>query len=111
MDQDNTPFRLSQAYIEYGIFALWKINVVNLIQIKASLAKNFHIQPSEIDSMPMWEYEMFIEEMNKQVKEENDKQQDEMDKYHINDYQKSMKSPKMPNYSQPKMPSMKMSKY
>ena len=112
MDPDNTEkLRISQAYIEYGIFSLFKINIVNLIQIKASLAKNFHIQPSEIDKMPMWEYEMFIEEMNKQVKEENDKQQEESDKYHINDYMRNAQNPK---FSQPKMPSMssmKMPKY
>ena len=110
MDPDNKPLRLSQSYLEYGIFTLWKINVVNLISIKASLAKNFHIQPSEIDKMPMWEYEMFIDEMNKQVKEENKQQQDEMDKYHVSDYQKmanpknlnKMMNPKMPNMSMPK---------
>ena len=87
---------------------LWRINVVNLVQIKASLAKNFHIQPSEIDKMPMWEYEMFIEEVNNQVKEENEKQQSEMDKYHVGDYmkaanpknlQKSMSASKAPDLS------------
>ena len=61
--------------------------------------------------MPMWEYEMFIDEMNKQVGEENKQQQDEMDKYHINDYMKSanpkniqkMTQPKMPNFSSMKL--------
>lgn len=109
MDPDNNepPLRLSQIYLEYDIFSLWKINIVNLIQIKASLAKNFHIQPSEIDKMPMWEYEMFIKEMNDQVKEENDKQQQEMDKYHINDYMKA-NNPKnlQKSVSQPKVPDL-----
>ena len=79
---------------------------MNLINIKSALAKNFHIQPSEIDRMPMWEYELFLQELNEQVKEENKKQQDEMDKYHINDYKK-MTDPKNMNnmMSQPKMPS------
>lgn len=53
---------------------------------------------------------MFIDEMNKQVKEENKQQQDEMDKYHVSDYQKmanpknlnKMMNPKMPNMSMPK---------
>ena len=79
-----------------------------MIQIKTSLAKNFHIQPSEIDKMPMWEYEMFITEMNKQVKEENEKQQGDMDKYNVKDYMKNAgKTPKM---TTPKMPSFKPSK-
>ena len=109
MDLDKPLFRVDQTYIEYSIFALFRINVVNLIQIKASLAKNFHIQPSEIDKMPMWEYEMFIGEVNKQVKEENEKQQGEMDKYHVKDYMKN--NPKnLQKMSQPKMPSFKMPK-
>ncbi len=77
-----------------------------MIQIKASLAKNFHIQPSEIDRMPMWEYEMFIQEMNKQVKEENEKQQSEMDKYGVKDYMKNANPKNIGKITQPpKMPS------
>ena len=111
MDPDNheDPFRLSPAYFEYDVFALFKINIVGLIQIKASLAKNFHIQPSEIDNMPMWEYEMFIDELNKQVKDENKRQQEEMDKYHVNDYMKNMKNmnpSNMAKMSQPKLPDL-----
>lgn len=57
--------------------------------------------------MPMWEYELFISELNNQVKEENDQQQKEMDKYNINDYKK-MYNPKnlQKSYPQPKMPSL-----
>lgn len=58
--------------------------------------------------MPMWEYELFISELNNQVKEENAQQQKEMDKYNIPDPNKlsnpsnMMKSyganiPKVPN--------------
>ena len=106
---DQDKFVISQAYIEYGIFALFRIDLMNLIDIKASLAKNFHIQPSEIDRMPMWEYELFIEKLNNQVKEENKKQQEEMDKYHIDDYRRladpkninrmMTQSSKMPSFS------------
>ncbi len=85
---------------------LFKINVVNLIQIKASLAKNFHIQPSEIERMPMWEYEMFIDEMNRQVKDENNQQQAEMDKYHVNDYMKTANPKNIQKMTNPKMPDL-----
>lgn len=56
----------------------------------------------------MWEYEMFIDELNDQVKEENKKQQEEMDKYHIDDYRKmtnpkNLQSPKMPSFNMPGM--------
>lgn len=92
---------------------------MNLIDMKASLAKNFHIQPSEIDAMPYWEYEFFIMSLNNQVKEENEKQQSELDKYGIGDMMKNSNpknmsknmnsmTPKMPNFGSIKMPSFKM---
>lgn len=84
-DQDK---KLNSSCIEYCIFSLFKIDIVNFIKNKASLAKNFHIQPSELDIMPMWEYELFISELNNQVKEENDRQQKEMDNYNIPDPRK-----------------------
>lgn len=69
------------------------MDVMSCIKIKASLAKNFHIQPSEVDNMYMWEYELFIRELNELVEEENNQQKKEMDKYHVNDYMK-MSNPK-----------------
>ena len=56
--------------------------------------------------MPMWEYEMFIKELNEQVKEENKKQEADMDKYHVNDYRKMTNPNNMGKMMQPKMPSM-----
>ena len=70
-----------------------KIDIMSLIKLKASLSKNFHIQPSEIDAMPMWEYELYIKQLNEMVEEENEKQQKEMDQYHVDDYKK-MANPK-----------------
>lgn len=60
--------------------------------------------------MPFWEYEYFLRALNDAVEEENNKQQEEMDKYKINDYMKmahpstinrmmSNATPKMPNIS------------
>lgn len=79
---------------------------MNLIQIKSSLAKNFHIQPSEIDKMPMWEYELFIKELNEQVQQENKQQQSEMDKYHVNDYMRAANPKNIQKMTQPKMPDL-----
>lgn len=101
MDQDKNndeDTKLDTSYIEFCIFSIIKIDLLHLVKIKSSLAKNFHIQPSEIDNMPMWEYELFIKYINESVKEENEEQQKEMDKYNINDY----KNPKLP--TAPKMP-------
>lgn len=75
--------------------------------MKASLAKQFHIQPSEIDKMMYWEYEIFIHQLNDMVKDENDRQKAEMDKYHVDDYMKMAKSGNISkNIAHPKMPNM-----
>ena len=68
------------------------------------------MQPSEVDNMAMWEYEMFIKYLNDMVKEENDDQQKKMDVYKINDYLRMAKpsnmskmTPKIPTVNIPKM--------
>ena len=77
------------------------------------LAKEFHIQPSELEIMPAWEFELFVKELNNIVKEENDRQKQEMDKAGIKDAQK-MANPnniaKMQQAATPKMPTMTMPK-
>lgn len=87
---------------------LFRIDLMNFVKVKSILAKEFHIQPSEIDKMPAWEYELFIKELNNIVKEENDKNQAEMDKAGLNDAKK-MSNPnyisKMQQSAMPKMPS------
>ena len=84
---------LDQTFIETAIFSLYKIDLLNLIKVKASLAKEFHIQPSELDRMPAWEYELFMKEINQAVKEENERNKAEMDKAGYDKAQK-MSDPK-----------------
>lgn len=97
------------------IFSLFKIDIINFIKVKAILAKEFHIQPSELEQMPAWEYELFMKEINNAVKEENDRNKQEMDKAGINDAKKmsnpnaiaKMQKAAMPTIPPaPKMPSM-----
>lgn len=98
---------LDGSYIESAIFALFRIDLVNYIKIKSVLAKEFHLPPSEIDAMPAWEYELFMKEINNAVKEENERNQQEMDKYNIDKY-KNMSNPnymsKMQRDAMSKMP-------
>jgi hypothetical protein len=109
-DQDNK--RIDNTFIEFAIFSLWKIDIMNFVKTKATLSKEFRIQPTEVDKMPMWEYELFLQHLNNLVKDDNENQQNEMKKYNIDDYKKiadpsrmsKMTQPKMPNYSIPKMP-------
>lgn len=83
--------------------------------MKAALAKQFHIQPSEIDNMCFWEYELFVKNINDFVKEENDQQKAEMDKYHVNEYMNMAKPGNVnkmisnPTANIPKMPNMNSS--
>ena len=103
------PLTLDSSFIEYGMMKLFMIDIMQLIKVKAIVGKQFHIQPSEIDQMPYWEYEFYLKALNEMVEEENEKQQSEMDKYHVNDYMK-MASPsginKMMANAQPKMPNI-----
>ena len=68
--------------------------------------------------MPVWEYELFMKELNNAVKEDNKRNEQEMNNSGYKDVQKmanikniermqrnAMKTPKMPNgMSMPKMP-------
>ena len=106
MDLDRDCKLLDNSYLETAIFGLFKIDILNFIKVKSILAKEFHIQPSEIDAMPAWEYELFMKEINQAVKEENERNKAEMDKAGYDKTQK-MSDPKnierMQKQSMPKM--------
>ena len=110
----NTPSsvldNIYKSSLEYLVYNLFKINIINLIKTKVSLVKNFHLSPSEIDRMMMWEYEYFIDAVNDNIKEENARAEDEKGNFDTSKYSpdRMMKSAqaKMPNISNMKMPSM-----
>lgn len=84
-----------------------------MISVKAALSKQFSIPPSEVDKMKYWEYELWMEELNRLVKEENDKQEDEMKKSGIKDQmnktqkmQRNYSNPPVRSYTQPKIPNI-----
>jgi hypothetical protein len=87
---------------------------MNLIKLKASLSKSFHIQPSEVDNMPMWEFELYIKQLNDLVEEENERNKTEEDSYDIKKYKKMadpnyvqrMAQSSMPKINMPTMPNM-----
>ena len=103
---DDIPPKLDNSYIETAIFTLFKINIVEHIRLRASLTKQFHIPPQSFDKMPYWEYEIYLKRLSDLVKEENDSQKKEMDKYHISDYAKMSNPSNMRKMMNPKMPSM-----
>lgn len=115
LSNSNVPW---EASFERAVYHLFQIDIPNLITIKVNLAKNFRLQPSEIDRMPFWEYEMFIKEFSERVEEENKEQQEQMDKYHVGEAMETARpgrlektmdkmTPKMPDFSNINLGSMK----
>lgn len=76
-----------------------------MVRNKVNLAKNFNIQPSEIDKMDVWEYELFVEEVNNYIKEESKEREKQEQKY-----DKQYKMPKASDYKTPSMSSYKLPK-
>lgn len=97
---------------------MFKINLENLVKTKIYISKEFHIQPSEIDKLPYYEYEMYLEQMNliaKQQEEENKKQQEEYESMKSSMNPSKMMNnnnmtPKMPTVNMPKMPTVNIPK-
>ena len=106
--------------MESSLYSQFQINIENLVQNKVSLVRNFHIQPSEIDRMPYWEYEYFIKYANQMIEEENKRQEEENEGYDMDSIKRNANSmmkgttskmPKMPSIpGMPKMPSFSIPK-
>lgn len=97
---------LDNTYLESAIFSLWKIDILGFIKQKAALSKNFHIQPSELDKMPYWEYEYYIKALNDLIKAENEDQENQMSKYNIKKYEKLSDPNNIKKLTNPKLPNM-----
>lgn len=85
---------------------MYRINTANLVQNKLFICKEWHIQPSEIDRMFYYEFELIKQEINI-VQKEHEKQQKEQEKQYAG-MQKSMSPSSMMNAMKNNMPGMKM---
>lgn len=76
--------------------------------------EKLHMQPSEIDRLPYYEYEYTISIYNDLIKERNENEsqnyEKERDKYNIGNIQKGMQK-NMNQYKVPSMSSLKMPKF
>lgn len=89
---------------------MFKVNLENLIKIKCALYHHWRLQPSEIENMEYWEFELSVENLQEFLKEKNDqekKQQQEQQKNTPNagKYMKqasSFKTPRTPNIKRPR---------
>ena len=102
-------------YLEEAVYNLFRVDPMELISIKAQLSKAFSLAPSEIDKMAFWEFELFVKEMERLTKEEQEQQKKEFDKSGAKDVMKMTKPGYMQKMMQnqsnsmmPKMPNMNM---
>lgn len=92
--------------MESALYSMWSIDVRNLVQNKFIICREFHIQPSEIDRMYMFEYEYLMEDINNYAKkqEEQRKKDEEKNRYSMPNMNQMMAQHKgsMPKISVPK---------
>ena len=86
---------------------MFAVNVENLIKVKCALYHHWRLQPSELEGMEYWEFEMTVENLQEFLKEKNEserKQQQEHDKSMPNTgaMMRNYKVPKVPNFRSPK---------
>ena len=93
--------------MESAVYSLWTINARNLVKNKIFIAKEWHIQFSEIDRLPFYEYEWILEEINIIQKQQEEKNKEEEKKYA--NMQNSFKQPSF-NIPKMNMPSLNMPK-
>ena len=84
---------------------MWSIDVRNLVQNKFILCREYHIQPSEIDRMLMFEYEYLIEDIKAYVKKQEEQQKEDEKNNKIPNMNNMMSQYKssMPKISIPKL--------
>ena len=87
----------------YELYSLYQVDIRSSVRNDLYLAREYHIQPSELRQMPYWIYEYYIEEVHDTAKKEAKEREDQ-------EKQQQNMMPKMPTMSQMqsqvKMPSM-----
>ena len=80
--------------MDQALYLMFRVNLKNLVKNKLGIAREWHIQPSEIDRMLFYEYEEIIDEINTYNKEEEKRHADEQKQY-----EQAQKQYKQPNLS------------
>lgn len=89
-----------------------------MVRNKLFIAKEWHIQPSEIDRMFFYEFELVKQEINVAIREQ-EKQNKEQEKQYSDIHRSmnpssmmnSMRSMNMPGMKMPAMPTMSMPRF
>lgn len=96
---------IDERYLEYGLVKMFFINLENLLETRAALAKQFHLSPTETDQMPYWEYEIWLIYLNKMVQDENERNEAQLKKYKVEETMSRLQNPKSMQPRMPQMPS------
>lgn len=72
-----------------------------MVRNKLYICKEYHIQPSEIDVLPFYEYEYILEDIETMQKEQEKEQENQKEMF--NDMQSNYKMPSMNNFNMPKI--------
>lgn len=54
-------------------FLLFQISLTNYFEIKFRLWEEFKLSPDIMENLPFYEYQMYIDKINKKIEEENKK--------------------------------------
>lgn len=88
--------------MESKVFSLFQISLENFFKTKFYLAHHLRLQPSEIDSLPYYEYWYYVKHLSDHLKEQDKERRKEQDGQNAQYEQISS----MTKQSQPKMPNM-----
>ena len=99
--------------MDQALYSLLRVNLKNLAKSKLYICKDWHIQPSEIDKLPYYEYEWMIEYINEDYKEQEKRSKEEQKQYdsmkknmpnmnNMNNMMKGYQQPTLPKISLPK---------
>lgn len=90
--------------MESALYSTWVISLRNLARNKLQIAKEWNIQPSEIDKLPYFQYEEYLELIQEFNKEEEKRRKKEEKNYKVPSMSNMMNSMKssMPKMNIPK---------
>lgn len=67
--------------MDQALYLMFRVNLRNLVKNKLGIAKEWHIQFSEIDHLPYYEFEWILEEIDIVTKEQQKKNEEEQKRY------------------------------
>ena len=97
--------------MDQALYSILRVNLRNLAKSKLYICRDWHIQPSEIDRLPYYEFEWMIEYINEENKEQEKRSKEEQKQY--DSMKKGMPNMNnmMKNYQQPTLPKISLPKF